>query len=403
MYQIKLKVVLIYHRFAGIIHRQTSAINEIKMFSETPTKFYANIMSAWISTTFTLLVITSMGEYEMITASSLLFVFIILAALYINIYNLILRMNAGIETEHLKYFKYVPIVALGLYHCIVLRNMYTSISNKDAVIEVLRIYNINNYKIHYQVLDAEYAYTLIKRIGIISYTTSVCFSGLIIHKLWVEERRIMNVIDWNRSVLAFSKQGSRSEVSNFDLESQCNKNIYNECLWISLSKFSYIMVAPLMLFSVINMNILPNILYTLFIDSGKEIFVISCIDLGLLLGSILIYKIRGRRMCDIFMKIMIINSLLLATYITVCSSKQYGVYEFIKVQDYALMYTGIYSIIVNLYIYQVCNIHYLINSDYTYKSIPTAEVATLASHGENETDSFLDVSDEALKEQLEIV
>ena len=100
---------------------------------------------------------------------------------------------------------------------------------------------------------------------------------------------------------------------------------------------------------------------------------------------------------------MIINSLLLATYITVCSSKQYGVYEFIKVQDYALMYTGIYSIIVNLYIYQVCNIHYLINSDYTYKSIPTAEVATLASHGENETDSFLDVSDEALKEQLEIV
>ena len=373
------------------------------MFSETPTKFYANAMSAWISVSLTLIFVMSLGKYELITASSLMFVLIILFGIYINTYNVIIRLNAGIESQHLKFFKYIPIGAFVLYHCIVLHDLYNALKNKSALVEVLRIYNINNYKIHYQVLDADYAYSMIKRIGIISYITSICFTGLIVHKLCVEERRILNVIDWNRSVLAYSKQGSRSEVSNFDLEAQCNKNIYRDCLWISFSKFSYIIVAPLMLFSVINVNVLPSILYTLFIDRAKEIFVISCVDLGLLLGSIFIYKIRGGRMGNVFMKIMIINMLLLVAYISVCSSKQYGVYEFIKVQDYALMYTGIYSIIANLYIYQVCNINYLVNSDYTYKSIPTAEVETVASDGENETDSFLDVSDETLKQQLEIV
>jgi hypothetical protein len=404
MYQIKLKAILTYHRMIGFIpFRQYSKKIQrmFTMFSETPTKFYANIMSAWISSSLTIIFTISMGNYEMITASSFMFVFIILFGIYNTSYNIILRLNAGIDSQQLKYFKYIPIFMFILYHSIVLRDLYNVLKNKDAIIEVLHIYNINNYKIHYQVLDADYAYSMIKKIGIISYITSACFTGLLVHKLWNEERRILNVIDWNQSVLEYSKQGSRSEVSNFD--SQFNKNIYRDCLWISFSKFSYIVVAPLTLFSVLNLNVLPNILYTLFIDRAKEIYVISCIDLGLLIGSIFIYKIRGRRLGNVFMKIMIINTLLMLSYIYICSSKQYGVYEFIKVQDYALIYTGIYSIIANVYIYQVCNINYIVNSDYTYKSIPTAEVSTVASECENETDSFLEVSDEQLKQQLEIV
>lgn len=360
------------------------------MFSETNTKFHANILSAWLSTSLTMIMLVNVGAYEMLSASSLLFTIIFIVGIYFNAYRVILKLNVDIKTSQMRYYKFIPIIAIILYEITIFLDMYNIIKDKENVVETLRVYNINNYKIHYQVLDADYAYTIIKNVGIISYTTNICFTWFVIYKLWTEERKIFNVVDWNSSVLAYSKQGERSSVTNIDIESQSNKNLFDECFWMSISKISFIILAPLTLFSVINLNVLPNILYTLFIDSGKEIYVLSCIDLGLMIGTIIVYKCCKQKNEGIFIKVMLIHMFLITGYLVMCDSKQYGMYEFIKVQDYALAYTGTYSIILTIYIYQVCSINYLVNNKYIYQAIPTEE-------------SLSDSEDESLLESIKVI
>jgi hypothetical protein len=334
------------------------------MFSETSTKFYANITSAWLSTSLTMIVIFNLGAYEMITASSLLFTALFVVGIYLNLYNLLLHLNTGMEMSHLKYLKYIPVFALCVYELVILRDLYAVLEDKNRLIEVLRIYNIDNYKIHDQVLDAAYAYDLMRNIGIVSYVVNLCFTGFIVRKLWNEERKLMNVIE-----------GSRSTVTNVNATSYCNKELFKECLSMSMSKVSYVVIAPLTLFSVINLHVLPNILYTLFIERAKEIYILSWMDFGIILGLFVVHHFQvSNRGSSIFMKIMLLHIFIIGAYLYLCASKQYGVYEFIKVQDYALTYTGCYSIILNIYIYQVCNIHYLVNNDYRYTSIPATEI-----------------------------
>ena len=162
-----------------------------------------------------------------------------------------------------------------------------------------------------------------------------------------------------------------------------------------MAKFSHIAVLPLLLFSVIDLDVLPNIIYTLFIDSGREILIVACIDLGLLVASFAFYGSKRKNTDVMFARIIFLNIFVIGLYIFWCSSSQYGFYEFIKVQDYALTYTGVYSIIMNVYIYQVCNINYLVNSDYTYKSIPSVE-----AEDPTESDPFIDVDDSALEDDI---
>ncbi len=73
-------------------------------------------------------------------------------------------------------------------------------------------------------------------------------------------------------------------------------------------------------------------------------------------------------------------------------------YEFIKVQDYALAYTGTYSIILTIYIYQVYNINYLVNNKYLYHAIPT-----VASLVDSEDESLLETCNDKLIGTEEIV
>ena len=366
---------------------ETTSIN---MFSDTPNKFYANIMSAWISTSLALIFMLSLGEYEMISASAFVFAFLFILMIYVNVYHLIMKLNPGIDVSELKYFKYIPISIIGFYHGVILNNMIHVLLNKEHIINTLNVYNINNYKMHQDELDAEYAFSMIRNIGIVSFTTHFLYSGIVVVKLWHEEKRALTVIDWNKSVIAYSKRDSRSSITNFDTSTHCNKNIYNNCFWISMSKFSHIAVLPLLLFSVIDLDILPNILYTLFIDSGREILIVACIDLGLLVASFAVYGSQRKNTDVMFARIILLNIFVVGLYVFWCSSSQYGFYEFIKVQDYALTYTCVYSIIMNIYIYQVCNINYLVNSDYTYKSIPNAEPE----------DPFIDVDDSVLSDDI---
>ena len=306
-----------------------------------------------------------------------------------------MKLNAGIDVSELKYFKYIPISMIGIYHGVVLNNMIMTMRRKNSIIETLNVYNINNYKFHQDELDAEYAYSMIRNIGIVSFTSHFLYSCIVIVKLWQEEKRALNIIDWNKSVIAYSKQNSRSSITNFDTSSQGNKDIYKNCFWISMAKFSHIAVLPLLLFSVIDLDVLPNILYTLFIDSGREILIVACIDLGLLVASFAFYGSKRKNTDVMFARIIFLNIFVIGLYIFWCSSSQYGFYEFIKVQDYALTYTGVYSIIMNVYIYQVCNINYLVNSDYTYKSIPSVE-----AEDPTESDPFIDVDDSALEDNI---
>ena len=381
----------------------------ITMFSKTPTNFYANIISAWLSVSITIILALYVGDYEMISASTLLFVIIFAMALYMNGYYLILKLNAGIELHHMKFIKFIPILAILMYEGSVLRDLIYVLSDKENIIATLRVYNINNYKMNYQVLDADYAYSLLKKVGIISYITHVFFTGFIVSKLWIEENKITNIVEWNRSVLAYSKKNSRSAITNVDVTANFGENVYSICFWISMAKFSYILLEPLMLFSVVNLEVLPSILFTLFIDSGKEIYIISCINMGFVVATLCLHRTKMMQNGNMYLRMIIINLLVLSTYLYWCQSKQYDLYEFIKVENYGLTYTGVYSIIINLYIYQVCNIHYIVKRDYEYETIPTSEstmcdvcdVCDVRDKDNGKNDAHDDESESLLEENKE--
>ena len=309
----------------------------------------------------------------MISASTILFVCVFAMAIYMNGYFIIKNINPNIEIHHLKYIKFIPISVICLYELKVLLDVISVLSSKESIITTFRTYNINNFMKNNQVLDAEYAYSLLKKVGIVSFTTHVWFTGFVVSKLWIEERKITQIIDWNRSVLAYSKSNSRSSITNVDISSHCGENIYSTFFWMSIAKISCILIEPLMLFSVVNLKTLPNILYTLFIDSGKEIYIVSCINMGLLVASICMNKTKYMRHGNLFIRMIMMNIFVLGLYLYWCVSKQYGIYEFMKVQNYALSYTGVYSIVINLYIYQVCNMHYITKRDYEYEKIPNSE------------------------------
>ena len=112
-------------------------------------------MSVWISISLSLVFIFSLGEYEMISASSFVFACLLIIMIYVNVYHLIMKINAGIDVSELKYFKYIPISMIGIYHGVVLNDMIMIILSKNSIIETLNVYNINNYKFHQDELDAE--------------------------------------------------------------------------------------------------------------------------------------------------------------------------------------------------------------------------------------------------------
>ena len=69
-----------------------------------------------------------------------------------------------------------------------------------------------------------------------------------------------------------------------------NGSVYNHFFWMTMSKISYLFVSPFTLYSMMNMNILPNIVYSLIIDSGKELLVIASLEFAFMAFPLIIYN-----------------------------------------------------------------------------------------------------------------
>tara|TARA_Y100001970_G_scaffold70188_1_gene89370 strand:+ start:308 stop:1201 length:894 start_codon:yes stop_codon:yes gene_type:complete len=273
-------------------------------------------------------------------------------------------MRVEIKPHHLSLFKYIPILSIIMFEVVITTNMIDFFNDEDEIKELLNKYNINNYKINNFELDEDTGYKYAKDILIISFVTQMFYNIVYVYKLIYEENQAFHQNDMNNEAKKFNNNKKIKPI-NYN-----NGTVYNNFFWMTMSKISYMLVSPFTLYSMLNINILPNIVYSLIVNSGKELLIITCIEFAFMAVPLLIYNISIIESGRIFYGIIFCNIIIIMLIMIMCTAKNYNVYEITKIQDYALMYNGVYSIIFSIYLYQTSNICYLLTNHNLYEEIP---------------------------------
>ena len=87
----------------------------VNFFSQNFKQFYCSILSIWMSVSLTLILLCNLGDHRLITASSVLFVLLIMTTISINVYHLLTKMTVEIKKHHLSLFKFIPILSIILF------------------------------------------------------------------------------------------------------------------------------------------------------------------------------------------------------------------------------------------------------------------------------------------------
>ena len=336
----------------------------VNFFSQNFKQFYCTILSIWLSLSLTLILLCNLGDHKLISASSILFVLLIMTTISINVYHLLTKMTVEIKKHHLALFKFIPILSIILFEVVVMTIMIDFFNDEDEIKELLNKYNINNYIKNNNELDEDTGYRYAKDVLIISFVTQMLYNIVYIYKLIYEENKAFNQNDMNDEAKNF-KNNKKVMPINYN-----NGSVYNHFFWMTMSKISYLFVSPFTLYSMMNMNILPNIVYSLIIDSGKELLVIASLEFAFMAFPLIIYNTSIIESGRIFYGIIFCNIIIVTLIMIMCTTSHYNIYEITKIQDYALMYNGVYSIIYSIYLYQTSNICYLLTNHNLYEEIP---------------------------------